>query len=522
MPRTRNKAGAEPVEHDDPYESSTSGQGAASDETYSPDTKEPVEHDDPYESSTSGQGAASDETYSPDTKAPRGSKKRPSPDKASEPNKRGGKAAKRIVASGRSAEQSSAARQAEEAPRDAYEAVRWFQKRIDAGEILVDELKRRLNEADATAKKHLDKANDFRDKLRLQKEATKSAEQKISLLEHEVDNLTEQYEECLAEIPKPYYGDPNKVTDDIIAAKWGRLEYVISVLAMQCLDMTPDQIRTTFSGLLGADIIELCQRKPVLAGFVIHRFIWDELRRVVFLGEGNFWGGSFGTLFIKMVKALRKSDPNNAVNLQLISKLKFTIAKDIEESIPKDEKAIKAAAEHLISRLSSFVREGKQSLFEEYAHKIFKKALKLLSTFTRSKAIFFLAYPGKAGDRFDPGKMRVKMTDSWDLEKDDLRLDFFVSPALNKIGTAGGDMFDCSGFIIQGGVVVHVHEETSKDSSGDKVVKMEEDAVVVHVHEETSKDSSGDKVVKRIHTHKGYLRSAYVFFPFNLSSSNMW
>ncbi|RDA89286.1 hypothetical protein CP532_0597 [Ophiocordyceps camponoti-leonardi (nom. inval.)] len=483
---------------------------------------ETVKDDESDASYPSGDGAASDESYTPKGKA-RNSKKRPSSDKSFDAvtsNKRGGKSAARRTTNpgagasrgsggggGRTAakndDSSSRKTIEEEAPPEtnkimSLESVRWFQKRIDDGEARVDKLKLQIKEATALAEKRLEKIKEFKDKLQLEKDAKESAEKEtqeiIFKLEDEVDGWIEKYNQCLAEIPKRYYGDPNKVTDDVIMAKWGRLDYHVTVLAGECLEMTTDQMRATLSDLVDAKIIDLCERKPVLAMFVIHRYIWSTLCHVVFSAEGELWGGSFGKLFIKTIKELRqKSDPTNVVNLELISKIKFKIAKDIEESIPKDERAITAAAEALIHRLSAFVLEGKHDLFIEYAHKIFKKALKLLSTFIGSKAIFSLHFPGKEGDRFDPDRMRVKMTDDWDLDVADLRLDFFVSPSLKKIGSAGGNKFDCSGYIIKGGVVVHVHKESGKDEDEDEepIVKKEPDDETV-----VKKDLSEEVIVK--------------------------
>ncbi|RDA94394.1 hypothetical protein CP533_2246 [Ophiocordyceps camponoti-saundersi (nom. inval.)] len=445
---TREKASAKTDEHDsEPCQSSEEGSV--------------------YEASDANKGKATRKTINI-------IKKRPISDKASDTvtsNQRGRKSARLTTAprGGRNAKNESS-RQTEGLNGDILnENVRWFQQRINDTEAHNNELKRQIQEANGDAKKGIQKVKEFQEKLLIEQEENKSAKRKISELEDEVAKWIGEYDDCVAELPRPYYGDPDKVTDDTITAKWARLEYTIFALVSGCLKMTPDQIGQSLSDFVKPNVIEHCKRKPFLADVVIQKVIWDMICLTIFSGEGRLWGGSFGRLFMKMIRQLRTSDPDNIVNLGLISRLKFKIAKDVEELIPQDKDAIKAAANDVINCFSGFVREGKREVFEKYVHKIFKKALKIQSIFIRSKAIFVVhLHPGSEGDRFDPNKMRINITDSWDLENEDLRLDFFVSPGVVKIGTAGGDKFDCSGFVCKGSVVVHAHKESPQEESPQK------------------------------------------------------
>ncbi|PFH55094.1 hypothetical protein XA68_10754 [Ophiocordyceps unilateralis] len=162
------------------------------------------------------------------------------------------------------------------------------------------------------------------------------------------------------------------------------------------------------------------------------------------------------------------------MSLSLLSRMKSKTGKDIDMDLGFDKDGLKMESAHLIQLFSPFVREGRMEHFKENMDKIFRKAIKFMVTMTRSRAIFVLVGKG-LGQEYDPSTMQFQLTDSLDLDQRFL-VDFFVSPALRKIGTADGRKFDRNFILCKAGVVIRRNNTTppsSTEKSTEKSIKTE-------------------------------------------------
>ncbi|PHH86734.1 hypothetical protein CDD83_9821 [Cordyceps sp. RAO-2017] len=301
----------------------------------------------------------------------------------------------------------------------------------------------RLNETHKTQMKQKRKAE----------KDLKEAQQ--SILEMKEENFREWLEE------RPDYGDPNKVFDDELQAKWSGINLVIEKIA-DCAD-------------LPLDPDELDQKKPVLAYlaqeakksnvltepvFPLHRLLWQRIYQQVFQGNGGIWGGRMGLFLSSFLDKAKNIDENDYTSLSLLSRMKFKFAKDIDADVGVDKQAMEKVSDAIYSEFASFVPAENCDKFRHMISDLVTRATEMMVIITKSRAIFTIGmecFDDRDETRIlDPETMEIVLgvDRAWgNMNKS--KVLFALRPPLEKIGSADGGGFEIRGLLCKIGVVAY-------------------------------------------------------------------
>ncbi|EQL00079.1 hypothetical protein G6O67_007198 [Ophiocordyceps sinensis] len=255
--------------------------------------------------------------------------------------------------------------------------------------------------------------------------------------------LEEELSQALEEI-KPDRGDPDKVTDDEINARWGSISFTIEQLATVCTQSHIQGLEVSVDHTSLNQLIRNCQRSQPLSNSLIQRFIWQRLCSEVFEAKSGLWGGRIGELFIDMIAKMRDLEKGNEMNLSLVSRMKYKTAKDIDRDLGLDSEILQKLATTLFDDLSRFVPASqRQKIRDETLPTLFDEAAELMVIITRSRAIFTIDVNCLYQQRpFDPNVMNshYHLFDPR-IEEEGLGVYLLMSPSLEKIGVADGARF---------------------------------------------------------------------------------
>ncbi|KAM4054869.1 hypothetical protein HRG_005688 [Hirsutella rhossiliensis] len=301
---------------------------------------------------------------------------------------------------------------------------------------------------------------------RLQSE-NRELENKVQKESENAEHWQSQLQEVLNE-RKPDYGDPDKVTDDWIISRWGSISFTIEKIATACTSnpfKEPEVVMTRRPIDL---LIQECKQSPRLASFLIQRFIWWILCYEVFQARNGLWGGRIGEIFVRMIGQMRDLEKGNETNLDLVSKMKYKTAKDIDLGIGLNPEALTKLSATFFDHFSNFAPTPfHEELRDRILPTLFREACELMVIITRSRAIFTIdatcLYRHEGPRPFDPEVMQVHFCDdSLSGSSEDLEVDLLMSPSLEKIGTADGGRFESRLILCKANAATHRKPEAPR------------------------------------------------------------